>query len=117
MLISSNVQSAYQWAQPQKTSVRSAAKTFSSEVLSNTQVSDQNDPVAVYQDLCAEYSGITFRLEDKTKPDSEIGYKNSLHQIGNSFGEPGQCSISIDISVIRQMQQDPEYAEKVRGER
>lgn len=54
MLISSNVQSAYQWAQPQKTSVRSAAKTFSSEVLSNTQVSDQNDPVAVYQDLCAE---------------------------------------------------------------
>ncbi len=117
MLISNIVQSVYQWMQPKKASIQSSSKTFSSEVLSKTRDSNQNDPVAVYQDLCAEYSGITFRLEDKTKPDSEIGYKNSLHQIGNSFGEPGQCSISIDISVIRQMQQDPEYAEKVRGER
>ena len=117
MLFSNNVQSAYQWAQPQKTSVRSAAKTFSSEVLSNTRVSDQNDPVAVYQDLCAEFPDITFRMEDKTRPDSEIGYKNSLHQVGKNFGEPGQYSICIDVSVIRQMQQNPEYAEKVRGER
>lgn len=117
MLISSNVQSAYQWAQPQKTSVRSAAKTFSSEVLSKTRDSNQNDPVAVYQDLCAEFPDITFRMEDKTRPDSEIGYKNSLHQVGKNFGEPGQYSICIDVSVIRQMQQNPEYAEKVRGER
>lgn len=114
MIVSNNFSTVSGWMQP-KTSVRSAEKTFSSEALSKVQDSDQNDPVSVYQDLCAEFPDITFRLEDKTRPDSQIGYKNSLHQVGKNFGEPGQYSISIDISVIRQMQQDPEYAENVRG--
>lgn len=54
MLISNIVQSVYQWMQPKKASIQSSSKTFSSEVLSKTRDSNQNDPVAVYQDLCAE---------------------------------------------------------------
>lgn len=38
-----------------------------------------------------------------------------MNQIGGNYGENGQCSISIDISVIKHMQDDISYEQKMKG--
>lgn len=73
-----------------------------------------------YQNLCKNYPNITFRLEDKAAAAGKVGqcclgYNNSMNQIGNNFGKQGQCSISLDISVIEKMQNDPEYEQRIKG--
>ncbi len=76
-------------------------------------------PMEYYQGLCREFQGVTFRLGDKAAQESSggsaLGYGGSMNQIGEGFGSPGQCSIQVDISVLRKMQQDPEYEKQVKG--
>lgn len=42
-----------------------------------------------------------------------LGYNNSFNQVGDNFGYPGQCSITIDKKVIENMQKDTIYKEMV----
>ncbi len=76
-------------------------------------------PMEYYQALCREFQGVTFRLGNKAAQKasggSVLGYGGSMNQMGESFGSPGQCSIQIDISVLKKMQQDPEYEKHVKG--
>lgn len=48
--------------------------------------------------------------------ESEVnfGYKGSMHQIGDNYGEYKQCSISIDVSVIKNMMNDSRYEKRVK---
>lgn len=78
------------------------------------------DPIVYYKKLCKEFPDITFRLDDKETALMDtskicLGYNGSMNQVGNNFSGIGQCSISIDIEVIRNMQKDSEYAQNVRG--
>lgn len=77
--------------------------------------------IEYYNALCDLYPDITFRLDDMASAMSfnsndgcpYLGYNNSMNQIGSNFGEINQYSISIDISVIRNMQRDPAYEASV----
>ena len=80
----------------------------------------EEDPLNYYRKLCEEFPNITFRLGDREtllKDTSKIyfGYNDSMNQVGDNFGCMGQCSIEIDISVIRRMQSDPEYVIRVKS--
>ena len=93
-----------------------ADANFSSDL---EAVSEVMTPLQYYQNLCSEFPDITFRLNDKqTALESGskgcLGYLNSMNQIGDNFGEAGQCSISIDISVIEKMMKDSNYEEKIK---
>lgn len=93
-----------------------ADTNFSSDL---EAVSEVMTPLQYYQNLCSEFPDITFRLKDKqTALESGgkmyLGYLNSMNQIGDNFGEAGQCSISIDISVIEKMMKDSNYEEKIK---
>lgn len=95
---------------------KSVAKTTAVEGEAFSSV--LSDPIAYYQNLCKDYPDVTFRLDDKStwkEGEVSLGYKNSMNQVGSNFGYPGQVSISIDVSVIKKMQQDPEYEKEVRG--
>ena len=77
------------------------------------------DPILeYYHNLCEQYPGITFRLWDmETSAQTEgrsIGYKNSLHQVGDNYGANGQCSITIEINVIKRMMEDPAYENEAK---
>ena len=81
---------------------------------------NEQDPLTYYKKLCSEYSDVTFRLDDIAEaskyPDKlSLGYNGSMNQIGNNFGGKGNCSISIDIAVIKRMQSDPQYEQSVKG--
>lgn len=66
-----------------------------------------------YQALCKQFPNISFRLTDRSE---QYGfYENGFHQKGKNFGGHGQCSIDIDIEVIRRMQSDEDYALRVQG--
>lgn len=89
---------------------------FSSDLEADSEVMT---PLQYYQNLCSEFPDVTFRLKDKqTALESGskvyLGYLNSMNQIGDNFGEAGQCSISIDISVIEKMMKDSNYEEKIK---
>lgn len=69
-------------------------------------------PLSYYKNLCSTFSNISFRLDDSSKDvvgEVNLGYGNSMNQIGDNFGNPGQYSISIDVSVINRMMESPEY--------
>ncbi|MDE6905029.1 MAG: hypothetical protein K2P76_08895 [Lachnospiraceae bacterium] len=73
-----------------------------------------SDPLSYYKKFCEQFPNISFRLEDeetsRKNPDKIcLGYNGSMNQIGENFGGVGHCSINLDISVIRKMQEDPEY--------
>ena len=78
-----------------------------------------NDPLAYYKQLCSKYPNISFRLDDYFNGTNakgyNLGYNNSMNQVGENFGEMGQCSIEIDISVIEKMMQDPKYEQQANG--
>jgi len=80
---------------------------------------DSDSILDYYHDLCKKYPNVSFRLEDLetgSKMPSEppyLGYNNSFNQIGDNFGNPGQCSITIDKKVIENMQKDTVYKEIV----
>ena len=81
---------------------------------------EAQDPLEYYKELCSEFPDITFRLEDYEEHERNpqkiiLGYQDSFNQVGNNFSDLNQCSIEIDVSVIRHMQKDPRYAQEVRG--
>ncbi|SDI52933.1 hypothetical protein SAMN05421493_11735 [Pseudobutyrivibrio sp. 49] len=90
-----------------------------SQISISSEESITSDPLAYYKDLCSKYPHISFRLEDYATGANVsgcfLGYNNSMNQVGENFGEMGQCSIQIDVSVIKKMMQDQQYAENVHG--
>lgn len=91
-----------------------------SKILNNKNSKGDQDSLSYYYKLCKEFPDISFRLEDKEeslKNTSQpyLGYCGSMNQVGNNFGKIGQCSIKLDISVIRKMQTDPSYEQEVKG--
>ncbi len=94
----------------------------SSDCLSTSEITanSEMDPLTYYKKLCSEYSDVTFRLDDMSEafknPDKlTLGYNGSMNQVGNNFGGKGNCSISIDIAVIKRMQSDPQYEQRIKG--
>jgi hypothetical protein len=93
----------------------------SEEIFSISEQTEQTtmkSELDYYKDLCKEFKNITFRLEDKQTAMSggnQMGYGGSMNQVGSGFGNFGQCSISIDVGVIRRMLSDPEYERRVKG--
>ena len=90
------------------------------ESFSNDSSKSSGDVLSYYQDLCKEFAGISFRLDDVSEASKHgnspyLGYNNSFNQVGSNFGNPGQCSITIDSSVIKRMQEDPRYEQAVKG--
>lgn len=77
----------------------------------SSEESMTNDPITYYKQLCSKYPNISFRLADYDNGTNakgyNLGYKNSMNQVGNNFGEMYQYSIEIDVSVIRKMMSDP----------
>ena len=99
--------------------VKSTTKTENASLNENLcQAPD--DVLAYYQNLCKEFAGVSFRLDDvneaaKHNGSPYLGYNNSFNQVGNNFGHSGQCSITLDVSVIKKMQEDPRYEQSVKG--
>jgi hypothetical protein len=96
----------------------SASKTDNQKIIEFTQ--EKQDPLEYYKALCSEFPDITFRLEDYEEHEKNptkiiLGYQDSFNQVGNNFSDLDQCSIVIDVAVIRHMQKDPQYAQQVRG--
>ncbi len=98
--------------------VKDIVKTvsFSDKVSKVNEKSEVELNLEYYHSLCKEFPGVTFRLDDaqtalKTGGYTleTLGYNGSFHQVGSNFGEIGQCSIQIDISVIEKMRMDPQY--------
>ena len=80
-----------------------------------------SDPVLkYYNQLCEQYPNVTFRLDDmetaSNHSDVYLGYNNSMNQVGDHFGAAGQCSINIDVAVIRHMMSDARYENQVTDE-
>lgn len=75
--------------------------------------------ISYYKNLCKDFQNITFKMSDyetgKKNSSLYIGYKGNSYQQGNNFSSPGQCSIQIDVAVIRNMMTNPEYELQVRG--
>lgn len=76
--------------------------------------------ISYYKNLCKDYPNVTFKIADieaakRGNAQYYIGYKGNSYQQGNNFSCPGQCSIQIDVGVIRKMMTDPEYESSVRG--
>lgn len=90
-----------------------------SELSISSKESMPNDPLAYYKQLCSKYPNISFRLTDYVNGTNasgyNLGYNNSMNQVGENFGAMGQCSIEIDISVVEKMMKDTKYAEHANG--
>ncbi len=88
------------------------------DISGDAELSPVKSELEYYKNLCSEYKSVTFRLDDKKdgiSNEHSLGYKGSMNQIGNNFGKSGQCSISIDVAVIRKMQSDPNYEKQIKG--
>ena len=99
---------------------KTASNEMFSKILNNKNSESDQDSLTYYYQLCQEFPDITFRLGDQNEGLKNInqpylGYRGHMNQVGNNFGKMGQCSIRLDISVIRKMQTDPSYEEEVKG--
>ena len=99
--------------------VKSTTKTENAS-LNESLCQAPDDVLAYYQNLCKEFAGVSFRLDDvneaaKHNGSPYLGYNNSFNQVGNNFGHSGQCSITLAVSVIKKMQEDPRYEQSVKG--
>jgi hypothetical protein len=73
-----------------------------------------NDIMTIYEMLCSEFPEANYVLEDKS--DEENFFFNNIDsRVGNKYGYQGEKSISIDVSVIRKIQEDPSYYVKAKG--
>lgn len=98
----------------------SSTKSKAVFAVNDNEKETQDDVLSYYQKLCKEFDGGSFRLDDlqetsKHADDVYLGYNNSFNQSGNNFGNMGQCSISLDVSVIERMKNDPNYEERIKG--
>lgn len=86
------------------------------------QKADVEETLRYYRELCSEFPEVSFRLDDEEEMvkagvgNCSLGYNGSMNQIGENYGNPSQYSIRLDVSVIRKMQKDPEYARNIKGE-
>ena len=99
---------------------KTASNEMFSKILNNKNSESDQDSLTYYYQLCQEFPDITFRLGDQNEGLKNInqpylGYRDHMNQVGNNFGKIGQCSIKLDISVIRKMQTDPSYEQEVKG--
>lgn len=83
-------------------------------------ISTDSQIISYYKNLCRDFPDITFKMADieaakRGSAQYYIGYKGNSYQQGDNFSCPGQCSIQIDVNVIRKMMTDPEYEFSVRG--
>ena len=86
-------------------------KTDSVEINSTA---GNNDIMTIYEMLCSEFPEANYVLEDKS--DEENFFFNNIDsRVGNKYGYQGEKSISIDVSVIRKIQEDPSYYVKAKG--
>ena len=91
------------------------SKTSKEDIKINitSENSKTDDPIAYYKQWCSEYPDISFRLTDYENGTNakgyNLGYNNSMNQVGNNFGELYQYSVEIDISVIRKMMSDSTF--------
>jgi hypothetical protein len=78
----------------------------------------------LYKEICSKYPDTSFRLEDMQATVQYeavhgknscpyLGYNNSMNQVGTNFGEKSQKSIEIDVSVLKNAVNDPEYKERL----
>lgn len=80
-------------------------KTDSVEINSTA---GNNDIMTIYEMLCSEFPEANYVLEDKS--DEENFFFNNIDsRVGNKYGYQGEKSISIDVSVIKKIQEDPSY--------
>lgn len=97
----------------------SKASKVDSQISISYEESKMNDPIAYYKQWCSEYPDISFRLTDYENGTNakgyNLGYNNSMNQVGNNFGELYQCSVEIDISVIRKMMNDPTFESNTKN--
>ena len=85
-------------------------KTDSVEINSTA---GNNDIMTIYEMLCSEFPEANYVLEDKS--DEENFFFNNIDsRVGNKYGYQGEKSISIDVSVIRKIQEDPSYYVKAK---
>lgn len=81
------------------------------------QNAENMDELTYYERLAASHPELSFRLmSDWSETKGAIPYEDgSYHQIHASVNEEGkaECTIGIELDVIRSMQKDPEYAAKV----
>lgn len=101
-----------------KTKTESNSRVFTEPVPQNN--AETISPLEYYKNLCKDYPDITFRLNDRETDlrlgnQVAFGYNGSLNQVGEGFGKPGQCSIDIDVAVIRHMQSDEAYETRIRA--
>ncbi len=72
-----------------------------------------------YYKICKSYPNVTFKMSDieagKNTNGPCIGYKGNSYQQGENFSFPDQCSIRIDVDVIKRMIGDQEYSLDVYG--
>lgn len=73
-----------------------------------------------YEKICKAYPSVAFKMSDiETGKNGSapyyIGYKGDSHQRGDNYSCPGQCSIQIDVEVLRRMAEDEEYSAQVYG--
>ncbi|WP_090171394.1 DUF6033 family protein [Pseudobutyrivibrio sp. 49] len=86
-----------------------------------SQSSSSGDAVFdYYHNLCSKFPDMSFRLSDREEELKHMndrrpyfGYNDSLNQVGDNYSKLGQISIDIDVAVIRKMQNDPSFEEKV----
>lgn len=108
---------------PQRAAVKNTvSQSFGTDfAMKVTAGGTTNNPLEYYRNLVKEFPEVTFRLGDRENgflpghPNVGIGYNNSMNQIGENFGELGQCSIEIDVAVIRKMQSDPDYELRIKS--
>ena len=97
----------------------SKASKVDSQISISYEESKMNDPIAYYKQWCSEYPDISFRLTDYENGTNakgyNLGYNNSMNQVGNNFGELYQYSVEIDISVIRKMMSDSTFESNTKN--
>lgn len=103
-------------------------KDVSAEVgteVSTAEKSSQKDPVLqVYQEICERFTNVSFRLDDREESIKYqavngvdccpyLGYKNSMNQVGEYFGEKEQKSVELDASVVEKAKTDEKYLDQL----
>lgn len=105
-------------SQSYEPTVRKPTEEFMFEESMNLNKLNSGSVLDYYNSLCKEFPDISFRLDDENSIDKtpyHLGYNNSMNQRGSNFSNPRQCSIQIDVAVIRHMQADPKYADQIIG--
>lgn len=87
----------------------------------DSKTNNQPDSIMdMYRSICEKYPDVTFRLDDMAACTEYydkngqnaypyMGYKGSMNQVGENFGEMQQKSVEIDRAVLERCMKDPNY--------